>query len=354
MVGESMSGELLQEDLEGKFVDVHRHLECAHRPEEIETVAREHEIPFFAGKSSEEIREIVEGNPERTWDGFYERLVNVRNAYVSPEAIRDLTHLMFAGAATETAGFEMRFSLISATDALLRQIGVDRETPEFPGYAGQVMDAILEGRAMAQAAHPDVQMGIRFGFTRQPKTSMAQYLKNLDTVGDIAIAHADELVGLDILGSEKEFTWLDHHKVVIDRVREHVEDLVVHTELRGAPGVYDALALEPNVIGHGVYAAEDPAAMEALVESRTALELTPHNYEGGSMSRFIASHKEANDGEHPLVTLQKHGVQLMFGTDCPGMAANRISDDYAHGNAIGMDIVPIDRLSRQRLNYLMP
>ncbi|MDP3733661.1 MAG: hypothetical protein Q8R37_00360 [Nanoarchaeota archaeon] len=329
-----------------KLLDLHRHWDCSHSVNALTQVAQEYNIDFFQGK---DIKSLVVQQKEGDWDSYYDCLINTRKAYVSLDAIEDLSYYTFRDAANETDGFELRLTLISITDALLKNQGRDVDTGEFICTAESILACIISGKEKAfREDTRKVWSGLRFAFTRRE-----QFLHLLEPIAVMIINNYSEFTGLDLLGKEDKYTFLPEHQNVIERTREYLPDLCVHTEMRGLTGVYDALLLNPTTIGHGLNAAEDAAVMNELVKKNILLEVTPRSYSYfyDYESKLIKSHLRTMN-QHPLVTLQQHGVPFVLGTDIPGNFETTILQEYAFAEKVGVDMRQVEQDALKRYDCL--
>lgn len=330
-----------------KLLDLHRHWDCSHSVTALKTVAEEYNIDFFKCK---DIKSLVVQQDEGDWDHFYTYLSNARKAYVSLDAIEDLSYHTFKEAAQETDGFEMRLTLISITDAFLKNQGREVTLHKFVNTAESVLATIISGKEKAfREDEKKVWAGLRFAFTRQER-----FVHLLEPIADIVINNYSEFTGLDLLGKEEKYTYLLAHQKAIDRVRQHLPDLCLHTELRGIAGVQDVLKLNPTTIGHGLDAAGDHAIMDEIVRKNIILEVTPRSYASffDYQSRLIKDHFQSQ-GQHPLLTLQQHGVPFVLGTDIPGNFETTILQEYAFAEKLGVDIRQVEQNAVNRYNKLM-
>ncbi|HLS44576.1 MAG TPA: adenosine deaminase [Ornithinicoccus sp.] len=98
--------------------------------------------------------------------------------------------------------------------------------------------------------------------------------------------------------------------------------LVPHAgELLGPEHVHDALAhLDPDRLGHGVRATEDPALLDALAERGVTLEVCP--------ASNVALGVYDDLGDVPLRQLVDSGVGIALGADDPLLFGSRLVAQY--------------------------
>ncbi|MBC9227377.1 adenosine deaminase [Aeromicrobium sp. 636] len=93
-------------------------------------------------------------------------------------------------------------------------------------------------------------------------------------------------------------------------------------ELRGPDHVRQCLThLEPNRLGHGVRAVEDPRLLESLAASGIALEVCP--------ASNVALGVYGTIDEVPVRDLMASGVQIALGADDPLLFGTRLAGQYA-------------------------
>jgi adenosine deaminase len=305
--------------------DLHRHLEGSHSAKALLAVALEHGLksPIFfnAGasrwKSEAELdAELKLGGPSSPTQ-FYSCIVKARAAYVSVAAVQALAKAAFLEAAAECDGFEMRISLFSMTRTLLENEGLDwraSKPADFALKASQLLAAVLDARDAAERS-THKPMHVRLGYSRTFESE-----PHYRALSPILRERKADLSGLDILGivSGPDREPLPPALLqILDEVRADLPDLTVHAgEFEGHAAVDRTLALSPRAIGHGVRSVESAHTLEALRAAGVTLEVCP-------MSNHLLIHDElaqlthAHHGAHPLVTLQRHHVHAVVGSDDP-------------------------------------
>lgn len=111
-------------------------------------------------------------------------------------------------------------------------------------------------------------------------------------------------------------------------------------EVSGPQDVHDALAINPQRIGHGIRSADDPALMEELKRRDVALEVCPVSNEcTGAVARLA---------DHPLPTLIAAGVPLTLSSDDPAMFHTSVTREYevAH-EVLGVDASTLVGIARE-------
>jgi adenosine deaminase/aminodeoxyfutalosine deaminase len=146
---------------------------------------------------------------------------------------------------------------------------------------------------------------------------------HLDQVVDWALrlAPSGAVLGIGIGGDEKQ-----HPAAVFApgyaRARAHGLRTTVHAgETCGPQSVWDALThLQPDRIGHGIHAIEDPRLMDELARREVALDLCPtSNYKTGAWT---------GAAPHPIRTFFDRGLRLSLSTDDPGIFNCTLLGEY--------------------------
>ncbi len=117
--------------------------------------------------------------------------------------------------------------------------------------------------------------------------------------------------------------------------------LVPHAgELLGPTAVETTLrAFEPDRLGHGVRAVEDPRVLEMVAEWGVALEVCP----GSNVALGVYD----APGEVPLRTIVQHGIPVALGADDPLLFGSRLASQYEIArNALGFDDAGLAELAR--------
>ncbi len=308
----SQMSSTLEEQPVPPLTETHVHTDCAHRAESIHLRADEFQIPAFQGKTVEEIRSIITlptneaiipaRTPEEAmqkWNKWYECLKKTREAYTSPKVIALLIRDVVEDSANSGVGLiELRLSLLSTVDTLLNNLGMKDAPPEvFWRYAIEVFDALIE--ALQDAPIPtDLIMSISCQNRYKPKVAdLIQFCRD----------YRKHLIGLD-LTNEKDNP-ASAYAPDIERARGDINLLTIHCmELMGPERGWDALTLNPDRIGHGIRAIEDPKLVEELARRGIPLEMCVR-------SNVVTGAAIGGIDKHPMPKLYDAGVTLVVGSD---------------------------------------
>jgi adenosine deaminase len=135
-----------------------------------------------------------------------------------------------------------------------------------------------------------------------------------ETAGDWLVGFG--MAGDEMKGKPGDFRW------AFDCAREAGLRITVHAgEWGGAASVRDALeALQPERIGHGVQAIDDPALVDRLAEDGIVLEVCP----GSNVTLGVFPSWQ----EHPIEKLRDRGVKVTVSTDDPPFFHTTMTAEY--------------------------
>lgn len=110
-------------------------------------------------------------------------------------------------------------------------------------------------------------------------------------------------------------------------------------ELLGAQSVMETLEhLEPDRIGHGVRAVEDPQVLGAVADAGVVLEVCP----GSNVALGVCTAPQ----EVPLRTILDAGITVALGADDPLLFGSRLTAQYAAARDLGLDDAALAALAR--------
>jgi adenosine deaminase len=295
--------------------DLHRHHDTSHTPESISRVAKLLGIKHFEAKSVEEIRREVQAPPGSGWEQWYDYLKQVRQAYISPTAVAELTRDVIRDASEQGLGLlELRVSLLSTVNAI-RDNSPTEASKDFWVVARNTLDALLDVR---QQETKGSQMPVDLIMSISCQT---KYLTSIDQYVGLMKEYSKEILAVD-LTNEKENPPSAYEKA-LTRIRSHIKFLTIHCMERQEVGTergWDALKLSPQRLGHGIWAINDPKLVQEIRRQGVTLEVCPcSNILTGAVKK-----KE----DHPFRQLDEAGVKLTINHD--GLNdASTLDDDYA-------------------------
>jgi len=255
----------------------------------------------------------------------------------------------FREAADDCDGFEMRLSLFSMARTLIENLKLDWRglAPRAfaDDYARPILLEVIAARDEVQAA---TGRPILLGLGLSRTFESADHYRAL---GAMAVEHARDLVGLDVLGilpppdTEPMPAAL---VAILQDMRRALPDLTIHAgEFAGHASLDATLALEPRGIGHGVHALESEATLERLVRDGVTLEVCPTSNRMLIPTR-LAALEAAHGGKTPLASLQTAGVHCVLGSDDPTPLGSTFRGELEVARARGVDMARLEADAMRR------
>ena len=157
---------------------------------------------------------------------------------------------------------------------------------------------------------------------------------------DWAIRNKEHIIGVDLADSERDFPLKDFVPSMM-KAKDAGLKVTIHTGEDTPPSyVRETIELaEPDRIGHGIHAIEDPDVVALIRERDVTLEVNPwSNYLTNSV-RIIK--------EHPLKKLFDLGVKVTINSDDPEVLETNLNNEYriAH-EVLGMSMDEITACNR--------
>jgi adenosine deaminase len=181
-----------------------------------------------------------------------------------------------------------------------------------------IIAAAVRGMDRAVLEYPQVRAGLIFCLDRGFSLALNEIIARK------AISWRSRgVVAIDIAGPVVEgFRFADYADIYAECRRAGL-GLTVHAGETGGPGeVREAIkALEPDRIGHGVHAADDPAVLDMLRERGTVLEVCPSSNLNTGVLRGI------DEVRRVVRALIEHDVRFTVSTDGPEMLRTVIRDE---------------------------
>lgn len=147
------------------------------------------------------------------------------------------------------------------------------------------------------------------------------------------------VIGIGLGGSEFDFP-PGAYRGVFRQAREAGLKTTVHAgEGAGPESIREAVSeLQPDRIGHGTRAAEDPSLVKQLIHSRLPVEMCPHSN--------VCTNVVPALNRHPVKAFLEAGMLVSVNTDDPAMFNNDLNTELQE-LVTGLD------LSREQLKQLM-
>jgi adenosine deaminase len=250
---------------------------------------------------------ITVGRRRRSFGAYLELFHWTELIQSSPTAVERSVYEVIGGAyrKNNVTQLELRFN------PMKRNRGGEQDLDHIIAAAVRGMDrAVLE--------YPQVRAGLVFcldrGFSRELNEIIAAKAVAWQSRG---------VVGIDIAGPVvDDFRFADYADVYAACRRAGL-GLTVHAGETGGPDeVRDALEqLEPDRIGHGVRAADDPAVLGMLRERGTVLEVCPSS---NLNTRVLSS---IGDVRRVVRAFTENGVRFTVSTDGPEMLRSYLRNE---------------------------
>ncbi|MEO7752155.1 MAG: adenosine deaminase [Terracoccus sp.] len=209
----------------------------------------------------------------------------------------------------------------------------------FVGGITPALEIVLDEARAVSAAGP-VGVGVVVAASRMRHPLEAR------TLARLAAHHAGsgpgEVVGFGLSNDERRGATADFgHAFAI--ARRAGLALVPHGgELLGAQSVMETLEhLDPDRIGHGVRAVEDPQVLDAVAQSGVTLEVCP----GSNVSLGVY----AQAADVPLRRIVEAGVPVALGADDPLLFGSRLAAQYTAARDLGFSDAELADLARDSL-----
>jgi adenosine deaminase len=287
------------------LVDLHIHVGGAVAPHVLWSIAHEQGFKLPVANYWE-FKELVSARPGKVRS--LEEYLAVLHTWTekiqsSPQAMERSVH--------EIIGKEYRSSRVSLIELrfnpMKRNVGGERDLDH-------IIHAALRGMDKAVLEY-GVQTGLIFCLAREFEPRLNEIL-----VEKAIKYHRRGVIGIDLAGTERHALELDRAEVAKYRelyrtARAAGLKTTVHTgetSGTGAEGVRAVVEqLEPQRIGHGIRAAQDPRVMDLLRERGVVLEICPSS---NLATRAVESLEELG---RILDTFWKRGVKFTINTDGP-------------------------------------
>ncbi len=301
--------------------EIHCHLEGAIRTQTIIDIAREFNLQLPAHEAMELDRHVKVYEQMQSLEAVLEAFAIFQNSIASPETVERIAWELFEDSAKQNIKlFEVRFS------------------PDWAFHGHDLdWDACLEGLLRAKVrAEKEFDMAIGYIAITSRSMGPASCVKTVDW----AIRHRDHILGIDLADSERDFP-LREFLEPVKRAREAGLKVTIHTgEDTPASFVKETIELtDPERIGHGIHAIEDPAVVELIRERGLTLEVNP-------WSNYLTNSVRTIE-EHPLKKLFDLGVKVTINSDDPEVLETNLNNEYriAH-EVLGMSLDEIAACNR--------
>ena len=197
-----------------------------------------------------------------------------------------------------------------------------------------IIMASVRGLDRAHLEYP-VKAGLIFCLDRQFDPALNEI------IAEKAIAYRHRgVVGIDIAGGKSaDFRYSDYTGI-FEKAKRAGLGITVHAGEDEGPSSVDAVLrhLDPDRIGHGVHAAEDPKLCDRLAERGVLLEICPTS----NLDTQVV--KDADEMRSFLSTFRKHKVRFSLNTDGPEMLRTTLREELK--GAVRQGFVSKDELQQ--------
>ncbi|MDQ2691261.1 MAG: adenosine deaminase [Chloroflexota bacterium] len=301
--------------------EIHCHLEGAIRTQTIIDIAREFNLQLPAHEAMELDRHVKVYEQMQSLEAVLEAFAIFQNSIASPETVERIARELFEDSAKQNIKlFEVRFS------------------PDWAFHGHDLdWDACLEGLLRAKVrAEKEFDMAIGYIAITSRSMGPASCVKTVDW----AIRHRDHILGIDLADSERDFP-LREFLEPVRKAKDAGLKVTIHTgEDTPASFVKETIELtDPERIGHGIHAIENPAVVELIRERGLTLEVNP-------WSNYLTNSVRTIE-EHPLKKLFDLGVKVTINSDDPEVLETNLNNEYriAH-EVLGMSLDEIAACNR--------
>jgi adenosine deaminase len=284
-------------------VELHRHLEGSIRLESMLRIVREFELDLPADPAELGRLVQIDGTQPQTPKNFLSKFDVIRQFFVSPRIIQELTFEIIEDAAAEN----IRHLELKFTPAALAQ------TRSF--NIGEVMDWVIQAREEAVQAF-GISVGLIASVNRHEEVQLAAQ------VAGHAIRKAGEgIQGLDLAGNEREHLAEPFRDLFLHAAGEGLGISIHAGEWCGPESVRYALEeIQADRIGHGIRILEDRQTVQLARERRTTFEVCLTSNLRSGIAESIA--------QHALIPMIQSGLLVTLNTDDPALLGTDLTQEY--------------------------
>jgi len=305
--------------------EIHIHLEGAIRTQTIIDVAKEYNLKLPSYQASELDRHVKIYDQMRDLETVLAAFAIFQNSITSPKVVERIAWELFEDSARQNIKLlEVRFS------------------PDWAFHGHNLnWDECLEGLLRARK-RAEREFDMMIGYIAITSRSMGP--ESCVKTVDWAIRHKDEIVGVDLADSERDFP-LREFVQPIRKAKDAGLYVTIHTgEDTPASFVKETIELaSPDRIGHGIHAIEDMQVIDLIKERDITLEVNP-------WSNYLTNSVRTIE-EHPLKKLFDLGVRVTINSDDPEVLETNLNNEYriAH-QVLGMSMDDITTCNRYALD----
>ncbi len=302
-------------------MEIHCHLEGAIRIQTIIDIAREYNLQLPSYKVDELDQHVKVLDQMRDLHTVLEAFAIFQNSITSPKVVERIAWELFEDSAKQNIRlFEVRFS----PDWAFRGHHLDWD---------EALQGILRAKARAEREF-DMVIGLI------AITSRSLGPESCIRTVDWAIRHKDQILGIDLADSERDFP-LREFVQPVKKAKEAGLKVTIHTgEDTPASFINETIELaKPDRIGHGIHAVEDMNIVDLIKARGITLEVNP-------WSNYLTNSVRTME-EHPLKKLFDLGVKVTINSDDPEVLETNLNNEYRIAHEIlGMSLEDIATCNR--------
>ena len=282
--------------------EIHIHLEGAIRTQTIIDVATEYGLKLPSYQASELDRHVKIYDQMRDLETVLAAFAIFQNSITSPTVVERIAWELFEDSARQNIKLlEVRFS------------------PDWAFHGHNLnWDECLEGLLRAkERAEREFDMAIGYIAITSRSMGPESCVKTVDW----AIRHKEEIVGVDLADSERDFPLREFVQPIL-KAKDEGLYVTIHTgEDTPSSLVRETIELaNPDRIGHGIHAIEDMQVIDLIKERGITLEINP-------WSNYLTNSVRAIE-EHPLKKLFDLGVRVTINSDDPEVLETNLNNEY--------------------------
>ena len=282
--------------------EIHCHLEGAIRTQTIIDIAKEYNLALPSYDVAALDKHVKVYDQMRNLEAVLAAFAIFQNSITSPKVVERIAWELFEDSARQNIRlFEVRFS------------------PDWAFHGHNLdWDACLEGLLRAkERAEQEFDMAIGYIAITSRSLGHASCVKTVDW----AIRHQDQILGIDLADSERDFPLREFVQPVL-KAKDAGLKVTIHTgEDTPASYIKETIELtDPDRIGHGIHAIEDRQVVELIKEQGITLEVNP-------WSNYLTNSVRTIE-EHPLKKLFDLGVKVTINSDDPEVLETNLNNEY--------------------------
>jgi adenosine deaminase len=301
--------------------EIHIHLEGAIRTQTIIDIARAHNLKLPSYEASELDSHVKIYDQMRNLETVLAAFAIFQNSITSPKVLERVAWELFEDSARQNIKLlEVRFS----PDWAFHGHNLDWD---------ECLESLLRAKERAES-----EFDMAIGYIAITSRSMGP--ESCVKTVDWAIRHKDEIIGVDLADSERDFPLREFVQPIL-KAKDAGLKVTIHTgEDTPASFVKETIELaSPHRIGHGIHAIQDVQVIELIKEQGITLEVNP-------WSNYLTNSVHTIE-EHPLKKLFDLGVRVTINSDDPEVLETNLNNEYriAH-EVLGMSMGDIAACNR--------